>query len=138
MQVEAVENSVDDPARRYRLPMSDTARPPLPGRRRRRAGTILLWISAAFVAPAFLVHALDGWIVPGRMPPEVLIPLLLPLLAVQSAWWLFGVLNVVGLLLLIRTPGSRPAAILGTALLFGWVLTVLGFAHAGAPAFAWA
>ena len=84
------------------------------------------------------MHALDEWIVPDRMPPEALIPLLLPLLAVQCAWWLFGMLIVVGLLLLIRTTGSGPAAILGTVLLFGWVLTVVGFADAGALAVAWA
>jgi len=100
-------------------------------RHRRSIGIVLLWIAALFIGPTLVAQALESWVVPNGMPPEALLPLAVPVWVMQFAWWLFGTITIIGLLLVIGTPGSVRPAVFGAVVLCAWVITVVGMHLAG-------
>lgn len=122
---------------RYGPSMSET-RSHSVRRRRRSIGIVLLWIAALFIGPTLVAQALESWLVPVGMPAEALFLLAVPVWLMQAAWWLIGVTAIVGLMLVIGTPGSIRPAVFGAVVLVTGVITVIGFHLDGALFPPWA
>lgn len=114
------------------------AHPQPRSRGRRSVGIALIGIAGLFIGPALLAQALQAWVVPQGVPPEALLPIALPLWLMQSAWWLFGSMAVIGLLLVARTPGSPRPAFFGGVVVVAWIATVVALHQQRALSLPWA
>ncbi|WP_341973794.1 hypothetical protein [Microbacterium sp. LWO13-1.2] len=99
------------------------------GRRRRVTALAIFIVSAVVIGSALVLLASESTLISGSVPAEALLIFMIPGYLFIFGWWFFGLLLIVGMVLLIRAPKPLPLAIFGAIVLVAGGIAVTDLVH---------